>query len=533
MQVLVVHAAGAEHFGVGVVVDGHEPREAVALARKLVDRALHVARAEVQQWPRGHRGIADLGAADVEASGVHVGQDAAEVLAQEADLERPRGARVANRDAEVGHAAEHQPFERDGLGQAHRLSVHAQRDAAEREKVEACGRNNHVGLDLGARGQAHAALGKRLNAVGHDRGVAFADRAEQVAVWDQAQALVPRVVRRVEVHVHGVALGQQLSVDPPDKAPRRLGIALAKPPHEPLLRDVLAPHGRVRAPVGKQPPRDLGERVHARNGEHVRGRALEHRDVRRAARGHRGHERNRRRPAANDDDALAGVVQILGPVLRVDDLAREPLAALEARRKAFVVAVVAAGGEQPSARELRALARGLLHLDRPPSLWRGPRRADHLVVQTHVLAHAVRVGRLAQIAQDVVGTRDGGLGGPRFELVAERVEVGVGADAGVAEEVPRAARRAARLQNGVGGAGPVALEVVRRAQAREAGADDEHVEVFHEWREGGAGLWRAHNANARAAPRCPGTASNGRPPEARQLGSGARSLWRQRLLVDA
>ena len=46
-----------------------------------------------------------------------------------------------------------------------------------------------------------ARLGERLDAVGDDRRAAVPDRLEQVAVRHQAQALIPRVVARLEVRV--------------------------------------------------------------------------------------------------------------------------------------------------------------------------------------------------------------------------------------------------------------------------------------------------------------------------------------------
>ena len=64
--------------------------------------------------------------------------------------------------------------------------------------------------------------------------------------------------------------------------------------------------------------------VPAGQRDDVARRALEHRHVRRPL-GHRGDERHRGRAAADHHDALAGVVEVLGPVLRVDDLAPEAL----------------------------------------------------------------------------------------------------------------------------------------------------------------------------------------------------------------
>ena len=67
---------------------------------------------------------------------------------------------------------------------------------------------------------------------------------------------------------------------------------------------------------------------------------------------------------------------------------------------------------------------------------------------------------------------------PRPERVAEREHVRVRADAGVAEQVPGAADGVARLEDRVGLARGTRLDVVGGADARQAGADDEDVEVF-------------------------------------------------------
>src|SRR5207248_10265227 len=87
-----------------------------------------------------------------------------------------------------------------------------------------------------------------------------------------------------------------------------------------------------------QPCRDA---VFGRRSHDVGGGALQHRDVRRAV-GHRGDEGNGGGATADHDDLLAGVVQVLGPVLRVDHLAGELFDAREIRQVTGVVVVVTA-----------------------------------------------------------------------------------------------------------------------------------------------------------------------------------------------
>src|SRR6185369_9166419 len=63
----------------------------------------------------------------------------------------------------------------------------------------------------------------------------------------------------------------------------------------------------------------VGDLVFRGTRDDVAWRSLQHRDVRRALR-HRRDERNSRRPATNHHHALAGVVEIFGPFLRMYDL---------------------------------------------------------------------------------------------------------------------------------------------------------------------------------------------------------------------
>src|SRR6202023_4078385 len=99
---------------------------------------------------------------------------------------------------------------------------------------------------------------------------------------------------------------------------------------------------------------------------------------------------------------------------------------------------------------------------------------------------------------------------PRLELVAEGVQVGVRADARITEQVPRAARRAARLQDGVRLARLLLLQVVGRADAGNAGADDQHVEVISAdvglaglgLRGGGHGVDGPRSAASRTSAKC-------------------------------
>ena len=195
--------------------------------------------------------------------------------------------------------------------------------------------------------------------------------------------------------------------------------------------------------------------------------------------GQRGHEGHGGGAAADDDHALARVVERIGPRLRMNDGASEALRALEVRREATIVAVVAAGAEEPAARDARARAGvGALDVGRPTGIRAAPRRAEHLAPEADVPVDAMFGCGLAQVREDLLGASNRLVAGPRLERVAEGVEVRVRADAGIAKEVPRAAARVARFEDGVRERRVLALQVVRGADAGKSGADDEHVDLF-------------------------------------------------------
>ena len=107
-----------------------------------------------------------------------------------------------------------------------------------------------------------------------------------------------------------------------------------------------------------------------------------------------------------------------------------------------------------------------------------PGGADHLVVEPNAGVDAVLGRRRPQIGEDLVRAGDGLLVLPRPELITEGVQIGVRADTGIAEQVPRPSGGAAGLQDRVALSRVFGLQVVGRADARDPGADDEHIDVL-------------------------------------------------------
>ena len=111
-----------------------------------------------------------------------------------------------------------------------------------------------------------------------------------------------------------------------------------------------------------------------------------------------------------------------------------------------------------------------------PSAHAAPRT---LVPEAHLLVDARLARGLAHVLEDRRAVRERLLVRPRPEAVAERLHVRVRAHARVAEQVPGAADRLARLEDRVGEPGQAVLQMVGGADPGQTGADDHDVEVLH------------------------------------------------------
>ena len=274
-----------------------------------------------------------------------------------------------------------------------------------------------------------------------------------------------------------VALGEAAPGAGHQRAPHEPGMPPGRLEDRALQEDVLAAGERVRAPRAEDPLEGLGDRVLGRHRQHVARRALEHRHRRRGA-GHRGQDRDRRGAAADDHDPPAGVVEALGPGLRVDDQPGEVLEAVELRRESLLVVEVAGAREEEAAGQLDALAVvAPLRGDGPARLVGRPPGAGDAMTEADVPAEVVLGDGLVQVVEDEVGPGDRLVRRPGLEGEPEGEQVGVRADAREAEQVPRATDRVASLEDREAPTGRAHGEVARGADARDPGADDQHIDV--------------------------------------------------------
>ncbi|MEY9462289.1 hypothetical protein ABH973_002702 [Bradyrhizobium ottawaense] len=206
-------------------------------------------------------------------------------------------------------------------------------------------------------------------------------------------------------------------------------------------------------------------------------RTLQHGDMRATVRDVR-HQRCRGRARADHNDLLVREVEIVRPGLRMDDAAFEAIGALPFRRVAFRMAVIAlAHPEEVRGESLCFTGIGRNRLDGPEILLARPAGGIDLMLVADVPCDIVVVDHLVHVGEDFFGGRDR-RAYPGLEAIAERMEIAVRADAGITMRAPGAAERRLRLQDDIARARKLLLDVIGAADAGDAGADDQHVEMF-------------------------------------------------------
>ena len=99
------------------------------------------------------------------------------------------------------------------------------------------------------------------------------------------------------------------------------------------------------------------------------------------------------------------------------------------------------------------------------------------MTEVDVGSEVVLGDRFLEILEDLLAVGDRVVARPRLERVRERMQVGVRANAGIPEQVPRAADGVPRLDDRERLVRQLRLEVVGRADPGNAGADDEDLDV--------------------------------------------------------
>ena len=105
------------------------------------------------------------------------------------------------------------------------------------------------------------------------------------------------------------------------------------------------------------------------------------------------------------------------------------------------------------------------------------------------LIDSVLGGSLADVFEDGGRVGHGLVFTPRTEAIAERVHVGVGADAWIAKQIPRAAHRLAPFEDDETLLRALSLQMAGPADSRQPGTYDYDVNVLHT-RDGTSEVWQ-------------------------------------------
>jgi len=315
--------------------------------------------------------------------------------------------------------------------------------------------------------------------IGDDRRPARLDRIEQVAVRHQAQALVPgivawRIVGHVDIRPHFLAHHLE------QPALEFCRLLARQVEHEQAEQHILPAGQQIGELCRQETAQPQGPFVLAGPRYDIGRRTLQHRHMCRRFR-HRRHQGHRGGTAADHHDLLAGIVERFRPELRMDNRSGKIRLAGEVRIMAFVIAVIARAHMEEIALHRAERAIALLQAHRPQRLFARPVGIDHLVVEPYLVVQAIFVDGFIQIVEDRWRVGNCPARGPGFEIIAQCIHVAVRADAGIFEQVPGPAESLARLDNGKAFARASLAQVDRRANAGQAGTDNQYVEnvIFH------------------------------------------------------
>src|SRR5271154_1354189 len=209
-----------------------------------------------------------------------------------------------------------------------------------------------------------------------------------------------------------------------------------------------------------------------RTGNHITGRALQHRNVR-GILCERRNQRHRCRATTDHYDSLPRIIESLGPLLWMQKLSLKPLHARKFRAETLFVAIVAAA-------HVKELA---VHPDDPPVVFhprlnrparfgRRPGSPDHLVPESDVAINSELRGGVTDVIPNGRSAGDRLLRLPWPERKSQGVHIRIRTDPWITEEVPRSADRITRLENRVGLSGEGRLQTVSRINTRNPGAND-------------------------------------------------------------
>lgn len=196
---------------------GNDERSLVSLSWKSLDGTLNVASVEVEDGLRSGFGIASNRSKLTIAFVFHVLEDTDEVFDDELDSEGPGGVGVSNSECHVGNISAHHSLVNKSLRNVDNIAIYGHRDATKHLDVQTSGCYDDVSVQLASTLEGNATFVEFVNMVGHNRGSARTQALEEVRIGDDANSLIPWVVRRSEVFLN--VGGGSLENDPEPHVP--------------------------------------------------------------------------------------------------------------------------------------------------------------------------------------------------------------------------------------------------------------------------------------------------------------------------
>lgn len=147
-----------------------------------------------------------------------------------------------------------------------------------------------------------------------------------------------------------------------------------------------------------------------------------------------------------DDNVFVGVVQVLWPELRVNDLALEVLNSRDFRRHSFAVIVVSCAKYNEAGAQI-LLTLGCVDFETPILLICGPIGRQKFVAVVDVFVDTESVCGISQVLLDGCSICHCAILLPWEKLEAKCVHVRIATDTGIAEEIPSATERVSSLKD--------------------------------------------------------------------------------------
>ncbi len=183
-------------------------------------------------------------------------------LRSQVGAQRPRRVRVAHAPRRVGDVLKQVAPEQEPVVRVDLLPVDADRDAAKRLQLDAGRGDDDIGVEPLTRAKRDTGRIHVIDVVGDHVDVAVADGLVQVRAEHEAQPLIPRLVRRLEMGVDVIARRQVALRDPPKQALTESRCLAGDEPHESAEKGIAPPDEPVGDPQGQHLPNRDGGRVH-------------------------------------------------------------------------------------------------------------------------------------------------------------------------------------------------------------------------------------------------------------------------------